>query len=114
MRPESPKLITDIQDASACIILWVANRTLPEYAADRMLRQAIERNFEIIGEAINRLRRVDPQTADRIGEYPQIIAFRNILAPGYDFIDPAITWGIIQGKLHVLKQDVDRLLAEAP
>lgn len=114
MRPESPKLLADIQDASVCIIQWVANRTQQEYAADRMLRQAIERNFEIIGEAINRLRRVDPQTADRIGEYPQIVAFRNILAHGYDIIDPAITWGIIQRKLHVLKQDVDRLLAEAP
>lgn len=114
MRPESPKLLADIQDASACIARWVEGRTLKEFAEDRMLRQAIERNFEIIGEALNRLHRADAETAARIGEYPQIIAFRNILAHGYDIVDPAIVWGVIQNKLLTLKTRVEQLLHETP
>jgi uncharacterized protein with HEPN domain len=53
------------------------------------LRQAVERNFEIIGEAVGRLAKLDPDTSSRIGQYAQIIAFRNLLIHGYDLIDDA-------------------------
>ena len=59
MWPKTPKLLEDIRDATAFIRETVQGRTLDDYQRDRLLRQAIERNFEIIGEAIHRLTQHD-------------------------------------------------------
>lgn len=87
MQPRSLKLLEDIRDAAAFIRDVTRSRTLAEYGSDRLLRQAVERNFEIIGEAVKRLAQHDPATVARIGDYPQIIAFRNVLIHGYDLVD---------------------------
>jgi uncharacterized protein with HEPN domain len=87
MQPKTPKLLEDVRDAASFIREAVQHKTIDDYRADRMLRQAIERNFEIIGEAIKRLAQHDPDCAARIGDYRQIIAFRNILIHGYDLVD---------------------------
>jgi restriction endonuclease S subunit len=55
MRKKTPKLLEDIRDAAAYIRELAQGRTLDDYERDRMLRQAVERNFEIIGEAIEEL-----------------------------------------------------------
>ena len=89
-------------------------RTLAQYSADRLLRQAVERNFEIIGEAIRRLAQADPDSAARIAQYPQIIAFRNILIHGYDLVDHALVWSTVQTQLPALLRDVQGLLAARP
>jgi uncharacterized protein with HEPN domain len=79
MRPKAPKLLEDIRDATAFIREAVQGKTLDDYQRDRLLRQAIERNFEIIGEAMNRLVQHDPDTAARISKHRQIVDFRNVL-----------------------------------
>ena len=71
----------------------------------------MERNFEIIGEAIKRLARIDPQMADRIGDYRQIIAFRNVLIHGYDLVDHALVWSAIESQVPALLKDVEALLS---
>lgn len=114
MRPEAPKLLEDIRDAAAFVVEVTGEVAQDEYLDHRLLRQAVERNFEIIGEALNRLRRADPTTADRIGETPRIIAFRNILAHAYDNIDHEIVWQLIQQDLPDLLSTVETLLEEAP
>ncbi|MCC5914987.1 MAG: DUF86 domain-containing protein [Balneolaceae bacterium] len=64
------------------------------------MQLAIEREFEIIGEALYRLEKVEPdKLADRIPEYRKIIDFRNILAHGYDIIDEAVVWDFVQNKV---------------
>ncbi|MBK9573938.1 MAG: DUF86 domain-containing protein [Rhodoferax sp.] len=83
---------------------------LPQFKQDRLLRQAVERNFEIIGEAIRRLEKDDPETAARITDYRRIIAFRNVLIHGYDVIDPAIVWSAVEVDLAPLLADVQALL----
>ena len=90
MQPDSPKYLEDIRDAAEFVLEATQELDLPKYLENRLLRQAVERNFEIIGEALDRPRRADPETADRIGETPRIVAFRNILAHGYDTIDHEI------------------------
>ena len=75
-----------------------------------MLRQAVERNFEIIGEAIKRRAHHDPDTASRIGSHAQIIAFRNVLIHGYDLVDHALVWNVIELQLPALQRDVESLL----
>ena len=78
-----------------------------------MLRQAVERNFEVIGEAIKRLAQHDPDTAARIAQYPQIIAFRNVLIHGYDLVDHALVWNAIERQLPALQRDVESLLGQS-
>ena len=82
MRPKTPKLLEDIRDAAACIGELARGRTLEDYQRDRMLRQAVERNFEIIGEAVGRLVRLDPDAAARISSHRQIVDFRIMLIHG--------------------------------
>jgi uncharacterized protein with HEPN domain len=60
MQPKTPKLLDDIRDAAAFIRQVTNGKTLDGYRADRVLEQAVERNFEILGEAVNRLARTDP------------------------------------------------------
>jgi uncharacterized protein with HEPN domain len=113
MQPKTPKLLDDVRDAAAFIRQVTDGKTLGAYGTDRLLRQAVERNFEIIGEAISRLARVDPDIAARIGDHPQIIAFRNVLIHGYDLIDHAQVWHVITHDLPRLEQQVSELLRES-
>lgn len=75
-----------------------------------MLRQAVERNFEIIGEAVGRLIHLDPDTAARISSHRQIVDFRNMLIHGYDLIDHRIVWSTIAEKIPLLVAEVESLL----
>ena len=112
MQPEAPKLLEDIRDAGSFVLQLTRGRTQKEYEQDRLVRQAVERNLEIIGEALNRLARTDPDTAHRVGEVPRIIAFRNILAHGYDIIDHEIVWHVIGSDLPALVAKAEELLKE--
>ena len=87
MQPKTPKLLNDLRDSAAFILAAVSGKSFDHYHGDRVLRQAIERSFEIIGEAMKRLAQHDPETAARIGDYREIIAFRNVLIHGYDLVD---------------------------
>ena len=77
-----------------------------------MLRAAVERQLEIIGEALNRLSRTSPVLAGRITEYQRIIAFRNILIHGYAQVDNRLVWSVVDDKLPILLAEVSQLLKE--
>lgn len=81
MRPETPGLLWDARRATGLIAQFVADRTWQDYESDPMLRSAVERQFQIIGEALNKLSRLDPSTAAQIPDLSRIVAFRNVL-PG--------------------------------
>ena len=114
MQPKIPKYLDDIRDAAQFVLDLVRGRSLDDYRRDRVLRQTIERNFEIIGEAMNRIAKLDPDAAARIGNYPRIIAFRNVLTHGYDLIEDDRVWIVIQNELPALLEQVERLLNERP
>lgn len=112
MRHRSAKLLEDIRDAAEFVLGLTRDKTLETYRADRVTRQTAERNFEIIGEALVRLARDDKATAARIGDYPRVIGFRNVLIHGYDLIDHAEVWRVIRENLPILTQEVSELLKE--
>lgn len=114
MQPESPKLLEDIRTAAAFVLDKTRGKSLADYASDDVLRPAVERHFEIIGEALNRLTRRDPDTARQITDAPQIIAFRNVLIHGYDAIDHTRVWDAVQHSLPTLHDQVTSLLRNAP
>ena len=112
MRLESKKLFEDIRQAAECILNFTVNKTLSDYETDILLRSAVERQFEIIGEAANQLLKSDPKTAERIDKYQRIIGFRNILTHGYDIVDDYVVWEVLQNDLPKLHQQVKSLLAD--
>jgi uncharacterized protein with HEPN domain len=75
-----------------------------------MLRAAVEREFEIIGEALAGLARLDEDLVSGISEYRRIIAFRNILIHGYAEIDDRLVWDIVESKLPILRREVAALI----
>lgn len=77
-----------------------------------MLRAAVEREFEIIGEALSQLAKVDVPIATRVSEHRRIIAFRNLLIHGYADVDDQLVWSVAEGKLPILMSEVDALLQE--
>lgn len=82
------------------------------YAANPLVQAAVERKFEIIGEALNQLSRLDGALAGAIPEMPQIVAFRNQLIHGYALIDHRTVWNIIQTSLPPLLDCVQAMLAD--
>ncbi len=66
MQPRTAKLLEDMRDAAAFIGDSTRHATQDEYTQNRMLRQSVERNFEIIGEAMRRLSHHDAATARSI------------------------------------------------
>jgi uncharacterized protein with HEPN domain len=103
MRPESHKYLWDALQAADRIAQFVSGKSLEAYAEEDLLRSAVERQFEIVGEALAQLRKVDAETAATIPELPRIVAFRNILIHGYATVDDRIVWGVVEGSLPALR-----------
>ena len=110
MNADAAKLLWDAQRAAHRIERYTSSKSFLDYDADDFLRSAVERQFEIIGEALGSLRRRDPVTAALIVELPRIVAFRNLLIHGYATVDHQIVWGVIEADLSGLLQTIDGLL----
>ena len=81
-----------------------------EYERNKQLRRAVERELEIIGEAVNHLLALDESIA--IDKARRIVDLRNFVIHGYDKVDNVIIWGVISRDLPKLKQQVDKLMEE--
>lgn len=77
------------------------------FSADMKSVRALERQLEIIGEAVNRIYKREPQI--QISGIKGIIALRNFIAHAYDSVDHQILWGIMQKDLPVLRTEIERL-----
>lgn len=78
MHADSGKLLWDAREAAAKVVRYTDGKTLADCEADDFLRSAVERQFEIVGEALAALRRIDFETAARIAQLPRTVAFRNV------------------------------------
>ena len=107
---EASKYLYDIHEACALIEQFVDGKTFEDYTADPLLRSGVERQFGIIGEALNQAIRVEPEFAGNISGTDRIIALRNRLIHGYASIADEIIWGIIEEKLNILHREVETLL----
>lgn len=101
------KLLFDLTLACEETMRFCAGKNLVVFQGDRMLQLAVERQFEIIGEALARLERADAGSLSaKIPEYRQIIGFRNLIAHGYDIIDDAALWDFVTNRLPELLEKV--------
>jgi uncharacterized protein with HEPN domain len=113
MRLEARKYLHDIQVASDRIARFCDGKNFEQYVADDLLRSAVERQFGIIGEALSRLAKEEPEAAAVIPDWAKIVAFRNILIHGYAAVDDRIVWGVVENHLAALRAAVQRLLSTA-
>ena len=112
MKLEARKYLHDIQCAAGLLAEFAHGKTFADYEGDAMLRSAMERQFEIIGEAMAQLAKVDEQVACRITHYQRIIAFRNVLIHRYSTVDDRLVWDVFKSNLPSLGREVDALLRE--
>ena len=112
MRVESKKYLFDVSCAVANAMRFVAGKTFEDYEHDALLRSAVERQLEIVGEALAQLARIDEATASLISEYRRIIGFRNILIHGYAEINSRLVWGVLETKLPIVRKEAEALLSE--
>jgi uncharacterized protein with HEPN domain len=113
MRLEAKKYLFDIRRAGSLLTEFTAGKNFDAYQADAMLRAAVEREFEIIGEALAQLARLDAAIAARITDHRRIISFRNLLIHGYADVDDRLVWDVVETKLAVLQREVEALLESA-
>ncbi|ARN56308.1 DUF86 domain-containing protein [Sedimentisphaera salicampi] len=106
------KYLFDIADSCQFLIEFTSNRKLDDYKKSRAFRSAVERELQIIGEAMAQLDRVSPQTSEKISEYRNIIAFRNIIVHGYDKLNPETVWDIIVEKIEPLLKQTNTAMQE--
>lgn len=105
------KYLFDIKESINSIESFLGEkRDFEVYQKNKMLRRAVEREFEIIGEAMNRIHKLDEKI--NISSKRQIINMRNRVIHGYDKIDDVIIWGTIVRHLPNLKKEVSSLLVE--
>ena len=103
MQREVLVLLYDIKEAGDAILDLASQHTYDDYRTLRWLRSSIEREFIIIGEALNAAFDIDATLP--IHRVPEIVAFRNFLVHRYRAVEAERVWGFIQ-------RDLPRLLAE--
>lgn len=99
------------REAAALIEEFTAGKSFADFDGDKLLRSAVERQFEIIGEALSSLAKVDPAIAAKITELRDVVAFRNILIHGYAVINNERVWRVVQEDLPRLQRELSGLLS---
>ncbi|HOT15083.1 MAG TPA: DUF86 domain-containing protein [Bacteroidales bacterium] len=84
------------------------DKRFDDYTNDLLLKRAIERNLEIIGEAMNRILKEDPQIS--IDNAKRIVGLRNQIIHGYDSVSDENIWGIVINHLPKLKDEISKLI----
>ena len=111
MNDETRKNLIDILQAAEEIQDFVCGMDFKVYQNKPVAKRAVERDFEIIGEALNRIKNTDSELLENISEHRRIIGFRNILIHGYDNIDEAIVWQAVTNHLPILIREVKEILS---
>lgn len=112
MQRDPRAFLWDVRESALAIQAFTADMDVAAYAANEMAQAAVERKFEIIGEALNQLAKLDTALAARIPDLPQIVAFRNQLIHGYATVNVSTVWNVAQSALPPLLGAVQSLLDE--
>lgn len=112
MQPESPAHLWDALDAARLARSIFESSNKNDFSNDWILQSAVERKVEIIGEALNRVRKTDAEVASRIPHLNGIIARRNIIAHQYANVDHERVWDMIETDVLDRISVLDSLLTE--
>jgi uncharacterized protein with HEPN domain len=106
------KYLYDIINCPEFILQLTRDKTVDDYKNDRVFRSALERELQIIGEAMLQLDHFSPETVEKISEHRSIIGFRHVLVHGYDSLDPDTVWNVIEMKIALLLKQAKELLLQ--
>lgn len=112
MQRDPRAFLWDVREAALAIQSFTAGLDVAAYERNAMAQAAVERKFEIIGEALNQLSKLDAALAARIPDIAQIVAFRNQLIHGYAAVNVSTVWNVTQNALPPLIDVVQTLLDE--
>ena len=110
MQRERELYLWDMLRAGQSIERFLRGRTLSEYKANDLLRSAVERKFEVLGEAVNQACALYPELSEEIDLHRNVVAFRNQLSHGYFNLDDEIVWSIAERYLPAFLDQVHALL----
>ena len=101
-----------IINCSEFVLQLTKDKTVDDYKNDRIFRSALERELQIIGEAMLQLDRMSPEMVEKISEHRSIIGFRHVLVHGYDSLDPDTVWNVVETKIALLLEQAKELLQQ--
>ncbi len=94
--------VEDVIMACELILQFTQNMTEDDFYTDNKTKAAVERKIEVIGEALNRIKKINPNTLEKIDNWKEIIGFRNVIAHGYDVVEDSIVWESITNDIPLL------------
>jgi uncharacterized protein with HEPN domain len=112
MNNETKQRLVDALDACRAIQQFTTGSNFASYSADSMRRAAVERKFEVLGEALNRAEESAPELTERLPEIRRIIGMRNRIIHGYDAVDDELVWDTVQRKIPPLLEQLSTLLGD--
>ena len=104
------KFLYDIVNCCEFVLEMTKGKTVEEYKNDRIFRSALERELQIIGEAMLKLDNTFPEISEQIAQHRSIIGFRHVLVHGYASLDPDTVWNVVETKIVTLLQQAQTLL----
>jgi uncharacterized protein with HEPN domain len=110
MRTPVKKRLLDALNACRAIESFTTCRTFAEFEQNLMLRSAVERQFEIVGEALNQAQADEPELSNLIPDLRRIVGMRNRIIHGYDSVDDELLWQTIQSHIPPLTRRLAELL----
>lgn len=103
--------LRDILQAIREIESFIADiSSLEQYQLDVKTRRAVERNVAIVGEAMNKIRKEEPEIS--ITSIREIVHTRNLVIHAYDRVSNQIIWSIVKESLPILKSEVETILKD--
>ncbi len=114
MLRDAKKRIYDAVQACQSIAAFIAGRTMESLSSDLMLRSALERQFEILGEALKHAEVLEPTLTNQVPDLRRIIGMRNRLIHGYDQVDYALLWATATEKVEPVRRALQKLLDDNP
>jgi uncharacterized protein with HEPN domain len=102
MTAEFKQRIHDSIEACRAIQSFTGGVSFEDYSGNLMLRSAVERQFEILGEALSKAAALSPNIVISLPDLPRIVGMRNRIIHGYDSVDDEIVWDAIHHHVPVL------------
>ena len=110
MNPKTIKRLEDARDACTRIGSFLKGIPRDAFLDSEIHRAAVERQLEIIGEALGIASKTDQALVEAIPDLPRIVALRNRLIHGYDSVDAELVWDLVQTHLPKLQTQLQSIL----
>ena len=109
MRAEVTSLLWDVQNACDQVREFIEGVPEAQYRSDSLVRSAVERQREIVGEALSTLRKSCPELAEQIPGVHRIIGLRNVLIHGYAVVDDSVVYTAATTRVPELRSMIEHL-----